>query len=62
MLSNHFNVLQNSGELHGLVLALHGCWIQAISPILELDYEPFRVTHSEVILGTKVFKRLHMYA
>ena len=48
--SINLDVLHHSGELHRLVLSLHGSRVQAITTIHELHNVPLRVAHSEVVL------------
>ena len=52
-------MFHDSLKLDRFVLSLHSSWIQAVSSVLELNYEPFRVPHGQVVLRAEVFKRLH---
>lgn len=52
----YLDMLHDSGELHWLVLALHGSWVKSITAILELDNVAFRVSYRQVILGAEVLQ------
>ena len=51
-------MLHDTLELDWFVLTLHGCRVQAVSSVLELNNEAFRVPHGQVILRAQVLQRL----